>query len=168
MDFYEVLKSRRSCRNYLDRPIPPGALDRLAEAVHCAPSACNRQPWKFEIVFNPERRKTIAAHYAQPWLMQAPAIVVAYIDPVHCWKRFSGEPAATIDLGIAMEHLVLAAAAEGLGTCWVCAFDQSKLGDALGVKAPWMVGAISPLGYPAAAPAPQHYKPLNEIFEIVR
>lgn len=168
MDFYDVLKNRRSIRGYSDRAIPEESLQRIMQAVQCAPSACNRQPWRFEIVFNAELRQAIGKCYTKPWLLEAPAIVVAMADYSSCWTRLEGTPAAEIDLGIAMEHLVLAAAAEDLGTCWICAFEKKQLNEVMQVKAPWSVEAITPLGYGTAEPRVLNYKPLEEIFKVVK
>ena len=169
MDFYEVLKSRRSIRGFdSSRAIEQESLERIMQAVQCAPSACNRQPWRFEIVFNAELKQKIGECYPKTWLTEAPAIVVAMADYSTCWNRLEGTPAAEIDLGIAMEHLVLAAAAENLGTCWICAFEKQKLNEVMQVKSPWSVEAITPLGYAAAAPRDLQYKSLNEIFKVVK
>ena len=138
------------------------------EAVRRAPSACNRQPWRFEIVFKRELREAIGACYPKPWLLEAPAIVVALGNKETCWKRPEGTPSVEIDLGIAMEHLVLAAAAEGLGTCWICAFEKARLNAVMGVEAPWSAEAVSPLGYGAAPPRELQYKKTDEIFRVVR
>ena len=168
MEFYEVIKCRRSMRGFFDKEIPDAALERIGEAVALAPSACNRQPLRFEVVLNSELRKKICEIYPQPWLAQAPAIVVALGDYDSWWKRLDGTPATDIDVAIAMEHLVLAATAEGLGCCWVCAFDVDKMSAALAVKKPWRVVAISPLGYANVPPRDLKRKEKSEIFEVVK
>ncbi len=167
MEFYDVIRKRRSIRGYQDKPVPADALEKIAEAVNLAPSACNIQPWKFLIVVNPVFRKKICEVYTQPWLAQAPAIAVAFGNNEMCWKRLEGDPIASMDIGIAMEHLVLAAAAEGLGTCWICAYNVDAMNKALQVTPPWTTMAISPLGYPAAEPVPLKRKKIREIFEVM-
>ncbi|MBE6367609.1 MAG: nitroreductase [Lentisphaerae bacterium] len=169
MDFYEVLKNRRSIRGFdSQREIPEAALQRIMQAVQCAPSACNRQPWRFEIVFNEQLRRKIGECYPKTWLLEAPAIVVGMADYSTCWNRLEGTPAAEIDMGIAMEHLVLAAAAEGLGTCWICAFEKARLNAVMNVEKPWSVEAITPLGYANSEPRNLSYKSLDEIFKVVK
>lgn len=169
MDFYEVLKLRRSIRGFdPQRSIPEDSLQRIMQAVQCAPSACNRQPWRFEIVFNEELRRQIGSCYTKPWLLEAPAIVVGIADYSSCWTRLEGTPAAEIDMGIAMEHLVLAAAAEGLGTCWICAFEKARLNAVMQLEHPWSVEAITPLGYANTPPRELNYKPLDEIFKVIK
>lgn len=169
MEFYDVLRARRSIRAFDgSREVPEAALERIMKAVQCAPSACNRQPWRFEIVFNRELREKIGNCYPKTWLLAAPAIIVVLGDYSSCWKRLEGTPSVEIDIGIAMEHLVLAAAAEGLSTCWVCAFEKARLNQVMNVKAPWSVEAISPLGYGTGAPQGLPYKPVDEIFKVRR
>jgi nitroreductase len=131
MDFYKALQRRRSVRGYAPDPVAEEALGRLFEAISLAPSACNNQPVRFLFVSNRETKQRICDCYPRPWLGQAPMIVVALGHRETAWRRFNGTSAHVIDTAIAMEHLVLAAAAEGLGTCWVCAFDQEALRQAL-------------------------------------
>ncbi|MEG1979269.1 MAG: nitroreductase family protein [Victivallaceae bacterium] len=169
MDFYEVVKHRRSMRGFLNKAIPEAALERIGDAVALAPSACNRQPLRFEVVLNGEIRRQICEIYPQPWLAQAPASARRGAPPAlrrraACWPF----PATDIDVAIAMEHLVLAATAEGLGCCWVCAFDVDKMSAALAVKSPWRVVAISPLGYADVPPRDLKRKEKSEIFEVVK
>jgi nitroreductase len=169
MDFYDVVRSRRSIRGYKDASIPDEVIERISEAVNLAPSACNMQPWQFRIIFNEELRTKICANYSQPWLKEAPAIVVALGDSENCWKRpQEGTPIVDIDLAIAMEHLVLAAASEGLGTCWICAYDRAKMDKTLDIKPPWSVLAISPLGYPAVPARDIERKDVSETVVVVK
>lgn len=167
MDFYEVLLNRRSIRGYAPDLIPDEVLRRVLDAARIAPSACNLQPWKFLVLTSQARRALACTCYPRaPWLAQAPVIVVALGNRGKAWKRLSGQSAHTIDVSIAMEHLVLAAAAEGLGTCWICAFDQEGLHRAFGLAPEWEAVAMTPLGYPAVEPGPFTRKPLSDIVEF--
>ena len=166
MEFYEVLKSRRSIRAYKPDAVPESALKTIAEAVNLAPTACNRQPFKLLLVRDPEMRKTICANTRFGFLAEAPVIAVMMTNESESWTRFEGNPAADIDASIAMEHLVLAAAAEGLGTCWICAFSRPEMNAALKISAPWSAFALSPIGYAAAGPRPFTRKNLAEVVEI--
>ena len=167
MDFYDVIEKRRSIRSYKSDPVPEESLKRIARAVQLAPSACNMQPCKVKVVTNPELRAKIAANYTQEWLAEAPAIAVVLANSKQCWKRFEGNPIVDVDTGIFMEHLVLAATAEGLGSCWICAFDIKKMNEILDVPSPWNVLAISPLGYSDAEPKRTPRKDINKVFEII-
>lgn len=167
MEFYEVLRHRRSIRGYKPDPVPAEALKRILTAAQLAPTACNLQPFKFLVVTDPAVRQTICECYPQPWLAAAPVIVVALGNREKAWKRFDRSSAHPLDVAIAFEHLVLAAAAEGLGTCWICAFDAATLHRKLKLADEWDVVALTPLGTPAATPAPQKRKNLAELVETI-
>ena len=152
MDFYDVISTRRSIRHYSDRPVPDASLDRIAQAVQLAPTACNRQPFRILAVRNPE----------------APVILVALGDMKNAWRRVGDDHSIVeIDLGIVFEHAVLAATAEGLSTCWVCAYDRKRMDEALKLGEPWSALAVSPLGYASEPAAPIEHKPVPELFEII-
>lgn len=168
MDFYDVIRKRRSIRGYRNDLIPDESLDRIAEAVSLAPSACNLQPWSFRVVFDPELREKICSCYTRDWLKQAPAIVLALGNYEECWKRPEGTPIIDIDIGIAMEHFVLAAQAEGLSTCWICAYEIGKMNRALNIMSPWSILAISPLGYSDAEPRELERKKREDIFRVFK
>lgn len=168
MEFYDVIKARRSIRGYKPDAIPADALNRIGEAVNLSPSACNLQPWSFRIILNAELRAKICSVYTRPWLAEAPAIAVALGNCDTCWKRLEGEPIIPVDIGIAMEHLVLAAAAEGLGTCWICAYDVERMNHLLNIMPPWSVYAVTPLGYANAAPEPLVRKPQGDVFRVIK
>ncbi|MBP5183023.1 MAG: nitroreductase family protein [Lentisphaeria bacterium] len=168
MEFYDVVKKRRSIRSYKDTPVPDDALARILEAVRCAPTACNRQPFRFCIVKDPVLRAKLANVYMEDWLKTAPVIVAAASDAKAAWRRREGDSIADADTAIAMEHFVLAAAAEGLGTCWICAFRRAEANAALGLKeGEGNVFAITPLGYAAAGPVPFTRKKLDEIATVL-
>jgi nitroreductase len=167
MEFYDVVKNRKSIRAYKDEPIDNDVLKRIGEALNLAPSACNIQPWCFRIILNREVRESICSCYKNDWLKKAPAIVVALGNRETAWKRLDGSSIVNVDIGIAMEHLVLAAAAEGLGTCWICAYDVGRMNSVLGILPPWEVLAISPIGKAAENPEPRKRKPISDVFRIV-
>ncbi|MBO4646692.1 MAG: nitroreductase family protein [Lentisphaeria bacterium] len=166
MEFYQVLKTRRSVRAYKPDAVPENALNKIAEAVDLAPTACNLQPFKLLLVRDQQMRKTICSHCRFGFLAEAPVIAVMLTNESASWTRFEGNPAADIDASIAMEHFVLAAAAEGLGTCWICAFSRPEMNDALKISAPWSVFALSPLGYGNGGTRPFSRKDVAEVVEI--
>ena len=125
MDVLDAMKTRRSVRAYSDRPIPADVMGRMKQALRMAPSACNIQPWHFVLVSDAAMREKIAqAAHKQTWIAQAPMIVVACGLPIKAYKGMGGYGnSVDVDLGIALDHLTLAAVADGLGTCWIGAFD---------------------------------------------
>ena len=135
MNFLELVKARYSARKYANRPVEAEKLDYIMECVRFAPSAVNFQPWRFRIVTDEAVLKALYSCYKREWLATAPCIIVACVDHNESWhRRADNKDHADIDIAIAVEHLCLAAAEQGLGTCWVCNFDapQSVL-DAIGL-----------------------------------
>ncbi|MBP7745206.1 MAG: nitroreductase family protein [Phycisphaerae bacterium] len=175
MDVLEAINTRRSVRSYSDRPIPPEVLERLRGALRAAPSACNFQPWRFVFVQNPELRRQLASTANdQFWIAEAPLVVVACGLPQQAYKHMGGYGnSVEIDVAIAVDHLTLAAVAEGLGTCWVGAFDERRLKRLLAIPDAVKIIALTPVGYPTApdlnAPLDDaRRKPPSEIFSTDR
>jgi len=157
MEFTEVIKSRRSIRKYKPDPIPQEKLEALKEALRVAPSGSNRQPYRFIFVTDGGLRQRIAAEAGngQEFLNQAPLIVVAV-----CQKGRS------FDTAIAVDHMILAAANEGLGTCWVGWFKREVVAKILGISEEYEIPVIVPVGYPDESPGPRPRKPLSELIEV--
>ena len=153
MDVMEAIKHRRSIRAYSDKPISTEVMGRMRQALRYAPSACNIQPWQFILVQDAKLRQDIAAAAkGQHWMAQAPVIVAACGFPEQAYKHMGGYGnSVDIDLAIAIDHLTLAAVAEGLGTCWIGAFSEEKVKQVLGVPDNVKVVALTPLGYPASS-----------------
>jgi nitroreductase len=153
MNVLEAIATRRSVRSYSGTPIPPEVMARMRQALRQAPSACNLQPWHFILVEDESLRQQVAsAAKGQMWMAAAPVIVVACGTPAKAYKNMGGYGnSVDVDLAIAVDHLTLAAVAEGLGTCWIGAFDEAKLKPILGIPADVKVVVMTPLGYPATA-----------------
>ncbi|MEI8033521.1 MAG: nitroreductase family protein [Chlorobiaceae bacterium] len=171
MDFYDLVKSRSSIRTFQrDRPIPEEVLHRVLEAGRMAPSACNLQPWRILVVRTPAMLEKIYPCYQRPWIQEAPCLLIVTGESKNAWVRQKdGYNSIETDLGIVMDHLVLAAASEGLGTCWIAAFDKEMLKQALGMREEEELFAFTPLGYPApnSPPMPKSRKPLEEIVRFL-
>ncbi len=161
MDVMEAIAIRRSVRAYSDKPIPAEVMERMRRALRSAPSACNFQPWHFVLVTDGELRGQVAqAANGQDWMAPAPVTVVACGLPGQAYKKMGGDGNSTdVDVAIAVDHLTLAAAAEGLGTCWIGAFDEAEVKRLLQVPDAVKVVALTPLGYPAS---PEANRPLDE------
>ena len=171
MDVFEAIQQRYSVRQYRPQPVESEKLERVLEAARLAPSAGNRQPWKFAMVSDIGLKQELAdAANGQQFIAEAPVIVVGVGFPDLAYKRMGGYGNSTdVDLAIALDHLTLAAAAEGLGTCWIGAFDEAEVKALLNIPAEAKVVAMTPLGYPER-PDLIHpiedakRKPANEIF----
>jgi nitroreductase len=165
MDFYEIVRTRRSVRKYKPTPVEKDKLDRIWEAVRQAPSACNMQPWRFLLVRSREMRQKLSP-ILQPWAASAPELIVALGNRTTAWQR-DGESIHCVDVAIAFEHLVLAAASEGLGTCWICAFNRKNASQALQLPPEWEPVAITPLGYADDSNVQPDRKSIEEIVEVI-
>ncbi len=164
MNLYDTIFARRSIRGYSDEPVPADALMRILEAARIAPSACNNQPWHFFVVRDAETRRRLFPNNHQAWAAAAPVVLVACSLPGQAWvRKWDNKNHADVDLAIAMEHVVLAATEEGLGSCWICAFDPAVIRTVLALPTEMEPVAITPLGYGTATAGPTHRKSLEEI-----
>jgi nitroreductase len=148
MDLYEAIKRRYSCRSYSSKPIEAEKLARVLEAARLAPSAKNLQDWRFVIVTDEKKRKEIAAAaYEQMFIATAPAIIVGCSNGDYVMR--CGLKISSIDVAIAMEHIALAATAEGLATCWIGSFFPEKIRKILDIPEQIEIIELMPIGYPA-------------------
>ncbi len=163
MNFLELTRSRYSVRSYQQRPVEQDKLDRILEAVRLAPSGSNRQPWKFVVVRDADvRQRLVPACSNQQFVGQAP-VVVAGVGLMPDRLMRCDVPGDPVDVAIAMEHLALAAAAEGLGTCWIGAYYQDQVREVLNIPDTVKIVQLMTLGYPADEPRPKSRKPVEEI-----
>ena len=154
MDLHDSIRVRRSIRAYKPDPIEPDKLDRILEAGRLAPSACNLQPWHFVVVTDPDLRKGFTKVYKQPWISDAPVILIVCADTEKAWKRWDGQEFWQVDCAIAMQNIISAAAAEGLGTCWIAAFDEPACVEFLNLPQGIRPVVITPIGYAAETKEP--------------
>lgn len=162
MEFMEVVRRRRSIRRYKPDPVPREQIEAVLEAARLAPSWANSQCWKFVVVTDEAARQALAKA-GNEWVAHAPVIIAACADPTKPGTK-GDQPYYLVDIGIALEHLMLAAADLGLGTCWIGWFDEAVARQALGAPEQIRVVAFTPLGVPAEEPAPKPRKPLDEIW----
>ncbi|MBN2481430.1 MAG: nitroreductase family protein [Bacteroidales bacterium] len=150
MEYADLIRSRESIRNYdPKRPVDKEILKKILEAGRVAPSAKNIQPWKFLVVSSPEMLKKVGLCYQRDWFHDAPHILVVLGNKDEAWVRsYDGYNSIETDLAIAMTHIILAAENEGLGTCWIAAFDPAILREVLNLNKDQVVFGITPLGYP--------------------
>jgi nitroreductase len=148
MDFLKLAKNRYSCRRYRKQPVEKEKLEQVLEAARVAPSACNFQPYCFVVVTDEELKNEVASAYGGRWLKEAPAIIVACGDHKKSWKRFDGKDHCDVDVAIAVDHITLAAAELGLGTCWICAFNAERCREVLNLPDHIEPVVLLPIGYP--------------------
>ncbi|HHY37301.1 MAG TPA: nitroreductase [Firmicutes bacterium] len=164
MDFLSLAAKRRSVRSYSAKPVEEEKLKACLEAARLAPSANNRQPWRLIVVKAPEiRAKLVEVAGGQRFVGEAPIVIAAVaLDPKRLMR--CQIPAYAVDVAIALDHLTLAAASLGLGTCWIGHFDQGEAKELLKVPREYQIVALTPLGYPAVGEErPRSRKPLDAL-----
>jgi nitroreductase len=164
MNFQALIRARYSARAYKPDPVEPEKLERVLEAARLAPTAANRQPFRVIVVQTKGREDDLKRIYARDWLVQAPVVLCVCAVPAESWVRKSdGWNAAEVDASIAMSHIVLAAAEEGLATCWIAAFDPVAAREALGLPPDIIPSAFTPLGYAADTGGPKKRRLLADL-----
>jgi nitroreductase len=162
MDVYEAIRARRSVRAYKSDAVPGDALNRILECARLAPSARNRQEWRFIAVTDHEKiDRLAAAANGQSFVAQAPTVLAFCTTKMHVMS--CGVDAGIVDTSIPFAYVTLAAVAEGLGTCWLGAFDADAVREVLGVPDDVLIVGITPLGYPARQPAPTSRKAFDDV-----
>lgn len=128
MNILELSQTRFSARKYTDEAVSDDDLAYILECVRLAPSAVNRQPWKFVVVRSKEAKEQLWQAYDRDWFRTAPLYIVCMKNNSECWtRRYDDKQHGDIDVAIATEHLCLAATERNLGTCWVCNFDTDVM-----------------------------------------
>jgi len=164
-NFYELFTRRRSVRDFSDRDIENEVLDRILETGRRAPSAANCQPWHFIILKKGNRGDFDSL--LQKSFSTAPVIIVGCAEREKAWvRKADGMNYAWVDVAIAMTEMVTAATAEGIGTCWIAAFDPEKVKMALGIPPRIDVVAALAMGYPKE-PLVREEKRRKDIREII-
>ena len=141
MDVFEAIQKRKSIRAYEKTPVPEETVKKILDAARLAPSANNRQPWHFIVVTGSEKRENLSMGVFAKFLAETPVVIVA------CGDTKASPKWCSIDVSIAMENMVLAATAEGLGTCWVGSFDENQVKALLKIPENLEVVALLAVGY---------------------
>lgn len=163
MDFRELIEQRFSVRSYKTDAVEDEKLQRVLDAARLAPSAANRQPYQFLVVHTAGRRDEMQHIYNRDWFLEAPIVIFACGLLDEAWYREDGKSYIDVDVSIAMDHLILAAANEGLGACWIGSYDEEAVRAILGIPDRVRIVAMTPLGYPAIAAEPKERKTLEEL-----
>ena len=163
MKFIELVNNRYSCRAYKPIGVEKEKLNYILECVRLAPSAVNKQPWKFRIITNEEDVMKIRQCYHRDWFKTAPMYIMASILHDQEWVRSDGKHHGDIDIAIAVEHLCLAATEQGLATCWVCNFKADICKELFTLPENEEPAVIIPLGYAADEMKPKTRKSIDEI-----
>ncbi|MDZ7724709.1 MAG: nitroreductase family protein [candidate division KSB1 bacterium] len=162
MHFENLIQTRYSVRAYSDKDVQEEKLQAVLRAALMAPTAVNQQPFRFIVLSTRGNENELRRVYKRDWLLQAPLVICACAAPDEAWSRMDGRNYADVDTVIAMDHLILAATEQGLGTCWIAAFDPEAVREVFLLQENWEPIALTPLGYAADAPKPKQRKSVQE------
>jgi nitroreductase len=146
MELQEAISTIRSIRKYTDDKVEEEKLTKVLESARLAPSALNHQPWSYVVVREKETIDKLNYASNQTWF--TPVMIVGCVDPADSYVREDGEGYWKMDLAVSMHNLMLSAWEEGLGTCWVSAFNEKEVKKILGIPHYLRVLMMTPLGYP--------------------
>ena len=161
MTFFDLIQKRHSVRGYRPDPVEDDKLQQVLEAARWAPTAGNRQRFQLIVVHTEGREEELRRIYDRDWFVQPPVVICACrypMGPEHIRKDYTD-----VDIGIVVDHLTLAAAELGLGTCWIGAFDPLAARKLLGLPDEIEPVVFTPLGYPDDAGRPKRRKELPEL-----
>ncbi len=163
MEYSTLVRERYSCRAYRRDKIPSNCLDAVLEAARLAPTACNRQPFRLLVLDTDQHQTALRRIYPEAWFVQAPLVlgIVAMLD--EAWSRRDKVNYAMVDATIAFDHLILAATDQGLGTCWVAAFDPKATREVLNLPSRVEPVAFTPLGWPADNPGTKKRQSIRQL-----
>jgi nitroreductase len=164
MEYSDLITARYSVRAYRPDPVEDSKLQAILEAARLAPTAANRQPFQLVVVHTAGREEELRRIYHRPWFVQAPLVIAVCAVSSQAWVRESDRfNARFIDAAIVADHLILAAANLGLGTCWIANFKPEAARSVLQLPEEAEPVIFTPLGYPADQPGPKTRKPLSEL-----
>jgi len=162
MNYQKLIRSRYSVRAYKPDPVEDKKLQQVLETAVLAPTAANRQPFRLIVMHTAGRQEELNRIYKKEWFVQPPLVIGIVGVPGEGWvRREDGRNYTDLDVAIVMDHLILAAADLGLGTCWIGAFDPAAAREVLGLPENVEPLAFTPLGYPAGEPKEKKRKPLD-------
>jgi nitroreductase len=163
MQFVELATKRYSVRSYKAEPVEDDKLQSVLQAARLAPTAANRQAFRLIVIPTKSRESELLRIYNRSWFVQAPVVICICAIPNEAWVRSDGKNYSDVDAAIVMDHLILAGADLGLGTCWVGAFDPVAAREVLGIPEQAEPIAFTPLGYPADQSRAKKRKSLDDL-----
>jgi nitroreductase len=163
MEYFELINKRHSVRSYMADIIEEEKLNKILDAARLAPTAANRQPFKIIVIHTEGHAEELKSIYGRDWFVQAPVIICVCSIPGKAWVRSDSKNYSDVDAAIVMDHIVLAATALGLGTCWIGAFNIEAAKKVLGLEDGLEPVAFTPVGYPGSSEFKKVRKELSEL-----
>lgn len=170
MEFEEVITKRCSTRHYTPDLVPMETVKEILDAGRRAPSWANMQGVRYVVVQEKQIVDEISTIIGQKWTREKtiPMYIVAYIKEEGSGTNSNGLKYFMVDVGIAFEHVILAATDKGLGTCWIGHFDELAIKKVLSIPDRFRVVAITPLGHPAKECKQATRIPLEKLASVDR
>lgn len=168
MDFFEVITKRFSVRSYKPDMVEADKLMKILETACQAPTACNLQAFRILVMKTDENREVLKKVYPREWFIEAPYVLAVCSIPEESWTRSDGKNYSDVDTAIVMDHIVLAAAALGLGTCWIGAFNSQAAREAFCLDKKMDPIVLTPLGYPAETRTNKRRKPVGDLVTFIK
>lgn len=166
MDYFELIRKRYSTRAYKPDGIEESKLEQILEAARLAPTAANRQPFHIIVIHTAGKEEALKRIYGRQWFVDAPVVLCVCTLPDEAWVRRDDEKNyGDVDAAIVMDHIILAATALGLGTCWIGAFDPNAAREVLNLPPGAEPIVFTPLGYAADTPREKQRKALTDIIK---
>ncbi len=166
MEYFELIQKRHSVRTYRNDPVEEEKLLKVLEAARLAPTAHNNQAFKVVVIRTAGREEELKKIYSGDFFVQAPIILGIFSNPEKSWVRSDGTNYGWVDAAIVADHIILAATALGLGTCWIGAFNPQAARDIVGLDKGFEPVAFTPLGYPGSSDV-NNVKKRKSLDEIV-
>ncbi|MDD3653963.1 MAG: nitroreductase family protein [Desulfotomaculaceae bacterium] len=163
MEFLDVIKKRHSVRSYKPDPVEQEKLAVILDAAVLAPTAANRQAFKVIVIDTSGRKEDLKRIYDREWFSEAPLALCVCSIPGRCWVRNDQKNYSDVDAAIVMDHIILAATDQGLGTCWIAAFNLQAAKEVLGLDDSMEPVAFTPLGYAKETKVSKARKALDEL-----
>jgi nitroreductase len=163
MNFQSLVQQRYSVREYKSDPVDQETLYKVFTAAQFAPTAANRQPFRLIVIHTEGKEDQLKKIYDRNWFVKAPMLICACGIQEQGWIRADGKPYLDVDIAIVMDHVSLAAADLGLGTCWIASFDVDATREMLHIPTEAEPIIIMTLGYPDDELGEKERKPINDL-----
>lgn len=163
MNFQTLVQQRYSVRKYKSDPVDQEILNQVLLAAQFAPTAANRQPFRLIIIHAKGKENQLKKIYDRDWFVKAPILICACGIPEQGWIRADGKPYLDVDIAIVMDHVSLAAADLGLGTCWVASFDIEETRKIFNIPPEAEPIIFMTLGFPADEPGEKERKSMEDL-----
>lgn len=167
MEFFETIAERYSVRSYRPDPVEPEKLQKVLDAAVQAPTACNFQAFRIVVMKTEGHREELKTVYPREWFSDAPYVLAVCSIPGESYVRKDGKNYSDVDVAIVMDHIILAATALGLGTCWIGAFDPQATCKVFRLEEGVTPVVLTPLGYPSGQRPEKRRKPLDALVTFI-